>query len=243
MLKSQLKKFRKIVFIFIFFFYLISNNLAIGKNKTNDFNKEIENSINNRELNLLKTYFNTKESSKLIKRIEKILDKFPNSKWDIKNINTNNDEFNLFKIKITGSNIIDKKKFILESNFDYSFSMEEGKISQSSVSNLLTTIRNDQKNIDVIFSIPNQVLTGSKYDIDIIIQKPLDNIMVAGGIISHQEESVIPQEITLEPLVAGGIFKMTRAPSKPGIQIWSGIIAHPEGMITFTKTVDIVENL
>ena len=36
---------------------------------------------------------------------------------------------------------------------------------------------------------------------------------------------------------------MTRAPSKPGIQIWSGIIAHPKGIITFTKSIDIVEKI
>jgi len=47
----------------------------------------------------------------------------------------------------------------------------------------------------------------------------------------------------LEPLASGGIFKITRAPSKPGLQIWSGIIAHPEGMITFTKSIDIVEKI
>ena len=51
------------------------------------------------------------------------------------------------------------------------------------------------------------------------------------------------QDIILEPLASGGIFKMTRAPSKPGIQIWSGIIAHPEGMITFTKSIDIVDEI
>lgn len=36
---------------------------------------------------------------------------------------------------------------------------------------------------------------------------------------------------------------MTRAPLKPGTQIWSGFIAHPEGIITFTKSIDIVEKI
>jgi len=36
---------------------------------------------------------------------------------------------------------------------------------------------------------------------------------------------------------------MTRAPTKPGIQLWSGIIAHPLGMITFTKSIDIVDQI
>ena len=64
-----------------------------------------------------------------------------------------------------------------------------------------------------------------------------------GAIKSHQINSLFEQEILLEPLASGGIFKMTRAPSEPGIQIWSGIIFHPKGMITFTKSIDIVDKL
>ena len=68
-------------------------------------------------------------------------------------------------------------------------------------------------------------------------------MLIAGAIKPHQVNSFFEQEILLEPLASGGIFKMTRAPSKPGIQIWSGIIAHPEGIITFTKSIDIVEKI
>ena len=68
-------------------------------------------------------------------------------------------------------------------------------------------------------------------------------MIIAGAIKSHQVNSFFEEEILLEPLASGGIFKMTRAPSKPGIQIWSGILAHPEGIITFTKSIDIVEKI
>ena len=68
-------------------------------------------------------------------------------------------------------------------------------------------------------------------------------MIIAGAIKPHQVNSFFEQEILMEPLASGGIFKMTRAPSKPGIQIWSGIIAHPEGIITFTKSIDIVEKI
>ena len=66
-------------------------------------------------------------------------------------------------------------------------------------------------------------------------------MIITGAIKPHQVDSFLEQEILMEPLASGGIFKMTRAPSKPGIQIWSGIIAHPDGMITFTKSIDIVD--
>ena len=111
------------------------------------------------------------------------------------------------------------------------------------IKNLFTTIRNDKNKIDIIFRIPEKVLTGTKYDIDIILNKPLGDAIVAGGIISHQEESYLKQEINIVPLASGGIFKTTRATSKPSTQIWSGIIAHPKGTISFTKSVEIVEKI
>ena len=132
---------------------------------------------------------------------------------------------------------------MLESNFDYLFSIVNGKIYDGYIKNLFTTVRNDDKKIDISFQIPDKVLTGSKYDIDIILNKPLEEVIIAGAIKPHQVNSYFEQEMSLEPLVSGGIFKKTRAPSKPGIQIWSGVIAHPNGIITFTKSIDIVDEI
>ena len=147
------------------------------------------------------------------------------------------------RIKVYGEKIANGEIYILESNFDYLFSIVNEKIDRGIIKNLFTTIRNDEKKIDISFKIPEKVLTGSKYDIDIILNKPLEEVIITGAIKAHQVNSLFEQEILLEPLASGGIFKMTRAPSKPGIQIWSGIIAHPEGMITFTKSIDIVEKI
>ena len=147
------------------------------------------------------------------------------------------------RIKVSGEKIINREIYILESNFDYSYSTINGKIDEGIIKNLFTIIRNDNKKIDINFKIPDKVLTGSKYDIDIILNKPLEEVIIAGTIKPYQIHSFFEQELLLEPLVSGGIFKMTRAPSKQGLQIWSGIIVHPEGMITFTKSIDIVDKL
>ena len=147
------------------------------------------------------------------------------------------------QIKVSGEKIVNGEKHKLESNFNYLFSTVNGEIDEGMIKNLFTTVRNDEKKIDISFSIPDKVLTGSKYDIDIILNKPLEDVIIAGAIKPHQVDSFFEQEIILEPLASGGIFKMTRAPSIPGIQVWSGIIAHPEGIITFTKSIDIVDKL
>ena len=145
------------------------------------------------------------------------------------------------RIKVSGEKMINGEIQILESNFDYLFSIENGKIDEGMIKNLFTTIRSDHKKIDISFKIPDKVLTGSKYDIDIILNQPLEEVIIAGAIKPHRVNSFFEQEILLEPLASGGIFKITRAPSKPGIQIWSGIIANHDGMITFTKSINIVD--
>ena len=180
---------------------------------------------------------------KFKKNFKEIIKDFPNSKWQIKRLSGGNSEEKIFNIKVNGKKIVNGEIYVLESNFKYSFSTQNDKINNGNIKNLLTTIRNDQNKIDIIFRIPEKVLTGTKYDIDIVLNEPLGDVIIAGGIKSHQDEFYLRQEINIETLASGGIFKTTRAPSKPSIQIWSGIIAHPKGTISFTKSVEIVEKI
>ena len=232
----------KVKFLLVYtFFYLISNELAISQSSRNEIFLNLENGLNRRDLAVIKKYFGEKESIKMKKRFVKIISDFPNSEWQIINKKSNKLNKDYADVKILGSKIINGKEFIFESTFNYYYSLNDGKIDSGLIKNHLTTIRNDKSLVDITFSIPNNVLTGSKYEINIILNKPLEDSLIAGGIKSNQIDSIIENTIKLEPLVSGGIFKSTRAPAKPGIQIWSGIIAHPEGLISFTKTVNIIE--
>ena len=222
-------------FLVYIFFYLISTELAIGQVITKEILLNLENGLNKRDFTVIKKYFNEKEIKKINNRFSKIIKDFPNSKWTIQKNNIDYADIN-----ISGSKIINGKEFIFQSDFQYFYSLENGKIKNGHIKNQLTTIRNDNNALDINFSIPNTVLTGTNYDIDIIVNNPLQENVIAGGIKSHEVDTIIKQTVKLEPLVSGGIFKVTRAPTKPGIQVWSGIIAHPEGLISFTKTVNIV---
>ena len=225
------------------FIYLIFPFSAISQTLKVDFVKNLEKSLNERDLEFIKKNFRDDINQNIVKQFLKIINDFPDSEWKIKRSKSNIQNKEIFRIKVSGKKIVNEKIHILESNFDYLFSVVNGKIDKGIIKNLFTTIRNDDKKIDISFKIPDKVLTGSKYDIDIILNKPLEEVIIAGSIKSHQVNSLFEQEILLEPLSSGGVFKMTRAPSKPGIQIWSGVIAHPEGMITFTKSIDIVDKI
>ena len=225
------------------FIYLIFPYSAITQTLKADFIRNLENSLNARDFESIRKNFRDDENQNLPKQFSKFFYDFPDSKWKIKKLKSNIAHKYILRIKVSGKKIVNGEIHILESNFDYLFSIVNGKIDEGIIKNLFTTIRNDNKKIDISFNIPDRVLTGSKYDIDIILNKPLEEVIIAGAIKPHQVNSLFEQEMLLEPLASGGIFKITRAPSKPGMQIWSGIIAHPEGMITFTKSIDIVDEI
>ena len=239
----NLNLFKNIGVPLYLFIYLIIPYSAITQTLKVDFVKNLENALNKRDLEFIKKNFSNDANQNIQKQFSKIINNFPSSKWKIKRLKSDIPNKDILQIKVSGKKIVDKEIHILESTFDYFFSIVNGKIDEGKIKNLFTTIRNDDNKIDISFKIPDKVLTGSKYDIDIILNKPLEEVIIAGAIKPHQVNSFFEQEILIEPLSSGGIFKMTRAPSKPGIQIWSGIIAHPEGMITFTKSIDIVDKL
>ena len=239
----NLNLFRNIGFPLYLFVYLILPYSAITQTLKVDFIRNLETSLNKRDLEFIRKNFRNDENKNIPKQFSKIINDFPDSKWKIKRLKSNIPNKEILSIKVLGKKIVNGEIHILESNFDYIFSVLNGKIDEGTIKNLFTTIRNDNKKIDISFKIPDKVLTGSKYDIDIILNKPLEEVIIAGAIKPHQINSFFEQEILLEPLASGGIFKITRAPSKQGTQIWSGIIAHPEGMITFTKSIDIVDEI
>ncbi len=223
--------------------YLIFPKLSIAQNINVDIRKNLEDALNTRNLELIKNNFNEEKNLKIQEKFTQIIKDFPNSKWQIKKLIGENSKEKIFDITVNGKKKINGETYFLKSNFKYIFSTQNEKINNGNIKNLLTTIRNDQSKLDIIFRIPDKVLTGTKYDIEIILNEPLGDIILAGGIISYEEESYLKQDINIEPLASGGIFKTTRASSKPNTQIWSGTIAHPKGIISFTKSVEIVEKI
>ena len=236
-----MKFFLKSIGIIYIFFYLISSRLAICEDIFKKDFHNFQNQLNQRNFNALEKYFDENEKIHFKNKFLKLISEFPNAKWEI--IKSQSSKSNQHKIdmRLFGSKKLNGKEFKLESNFKFIFNFDNGLIKKSFIKNNLTTIRNDNNQIDIQISIPDKVLTGSNYDIDIIVNNPLEEIIIAGGIKEHREEELLNKSISLEPLATGGIFKVSRAPLVPGIQIWTGIIAHPDGLISFTKTVDIVD--
>ena len=84
------------------------------------------------------------------------------------------------------------------------------------------------------------MLTGSRYDADIILDNPLGDNYISGGLLIRERNSKRDQSISLNPLSAGGLFKSIQAPFIPSDQNIEGLIVHPNGIISVTKMVKII---
>jgi len=174
----NLNLFKNIGFLLYLFVYLIFPYSAITQTLKVDFIGNLENSFNAKDLEFIRKNFINEGSQNIPKQFSKIINDFPNSKWKIKRLKSNIQDEDILRIKVSGEKIVNGEIYILESKFDYLFSIVNGKISEGIIKNLFTTIRNDNKKIDISFKIPDRVLTGSKYDIDIILNKPLEEVIL-----------------------------------------------------------------
>tara|TARA_B100000900_G_scaffold394705_1_gene392363 strand:+ start:64 stop:789 length:726 start_codon:yes stop_codon:yes gene_type:complete len=238
----KFNSFSKLISIVYIFFYLISPRFAICENNLKKEFQTIVIELNQRNFVTLEKYFDENEKIDFKNKFSKLIKEFPDAKWEIIKSKLISANKHVLDMRLYGSKNLNGKKFKLESKFDFVFNLDNGLIKQGNIKNNLTTIRSDNNKIDIQISIPDKVLTGSKYDIDIILKQPLEETIIAGGIKEYQESNLLNQPIPLQPLATGGIFKVSRAPLLPGVQIWTGIVAHPLGLVSFTKTVHIIEN-
>ncbi len=89
---------------------------------------------------------------------------------------------------------------------------------------------------------PDKVFTGERYEINLIIEKPLDNSLTASGmiILKNNDKMTISNDLFgIKPNQSGGLFKYIQAPLESGTQTISAIITHPEGIYSITKKIKV----
>jgi hypothetical protein len=85
-------------------------------------------------------------------------------------------------------------------------------------------LRSGKRPLQVSMGIPDVVLTGSRYDIDLIVDEPLGQAIVAGGVIELTDQQLAPPfrnpTCGWPPWVVEGCSNACRLPSgldhKPG---------------------------
>ena len=124
----NLNLFKNIGVPLYLFVYLIFPYSAITETLKADFIRNLENSLNKRDLEFIKKNFRNDENQNIPKQFSKIINDFPDSKWKIKRLTSNIPDEDILRIKVSGEKIVNGEIYILESKFDYLFSIVNGKI-------------------------------------------------------------------------------------------------------------------
>ena len=90
--------------------------------------------------------------------------------------------------------------------------------------------------------IPEQVKVGEKYNFDVIATEPLEDKLLLGAVIEERTGSdryINPTTLELEPLPAGGIYKLVTAPRLADNHWLSAILVRGDGITMVTRRVNI----
>ena len=185
------------------------------------------------------------QATTLIERFRRFSVRFPETRWAVRPGQALDDGRPTVQLAVSGTRQQDGLSYSFKANQRLAFSTEAGLITAQEVLSDQSVLTSSKKPLPISLLIPDTVLTGSRYDVDVVVDQPLGKAMLAGGLTPVTAQQVLVQEspdVQLEPLGGGGLFKSVQAPFQPGIQTWAALLVHPDGVITVSKRVQVVND-
>ena len=217
-------------------------NSAFSKNIDNQLLiNQLEELLNQREDNLLKELFLQKSFNQFNKQYLDFRKKYKNAKWTIQPIG-NDQNKSFLDIKIISTRKINDQIYDLHTKQTVMLETYKNKIKGYKVIDEESILNSQKSPVIIKIVSPDKVLTGEKYEVNLIIENPLDNSLTASGIIVLKKEynmNISNDIFGIKPNQSGGLFKYIQAPLKPGSQTISAIITHPEGIYLITKKIKV----
>jgi hypothetical protein len=145
-------------------------------------------------------------------------------------------------VSVSGTRTDGATQYRLEANQVITLESSGGRINGQTVIKDQSILRSGEA-LPVKVQIPDAVLTGQRYDVDVLFEEPLDGAVAAGGIVAltpQQLAALESPDIQLGALGGGGLFKTVQAPLNPGSQTWAVLLVHPDGIVSTTKRVRVV---
>jgi hypothetical protein len=121
--------------------------------------------------------------------------------------------------------------------------IKDQKIVTQEILSEQTRLVSGDKPPSVSLMLPEQVNVGQSFSFDAVVKEPLGDDLLLG---SALEESITPAQylqpsiISLEPLSAGGIFKVGQAPQQPTHKWISAILVKNGGITIVSQRLNVV---
>lgn len=170
-------------------------------------------------------------------------ERFPDARWQVLPGPTLSDGRSTVTLRVSGSRTEGPFAYRLQAEQVLALATSGSRISAQEVIKETSILRSGRGDLKVSVLIPDAVLTGQRYDVDVVFDDPLNGAVAAGGITAVTPQQVAAQEspeIRLAALGGGGLFKTVQAPDQPGGQTWAVLLVHPDGIVSASKRVRVV---
>jgi hypothetical protein len=176
-------------------------------------------------------------------RRQRLLSQFPDARWQLSPGPESAGGRPTVLVQVRGSREDGPLRFRLEAEQQLLLESDGRRINGQTVLRDQALLRSGDKDLPVTVMIPDAVLTGQRYDVDVIVDEPLDGAIVAGGITDISVDQVNALDspgLRIGALGGGGLFRVVRAPLNPGEQTWAVLLVHPDGLVSASKRVRVV---
>ncbi|MXW39639.1 MAG: hypothetical protein F4Z75_00480 [Synechococcus sp. SB0668_bin_15] len=184
----------------------------------------------------------TVDPQQLTARLERLTDSFGPLTWQVSQSQPLPDGRARLDLSVRGTGEVAGVVYQLEATQTLAVSSHQGQILSQEVLQEESWVYSGDQRLPVTLQIPDAVLTGQRYDVDVILDDPLDSGLLAGGIleVSPDEVEIMgAPTIQLGTLNAGGLFKRVQAPYTAGGQTWTIMLVHPDGTLIASKRVQV----
>jgi len=180
----------------------------------------------------------------LVERRRQLLrQQFPDVSWSVQVGAPLRDGRATTNVIVTGSRQQGPFRFRFEARQQLVLGAGANRFNSQEVIRESSLLRSGDSDLKVSLQIPDAVLTGQRYDLDVVFDDPLDGAVVAGAIQPVTAAELLrfqTPELPLEALAGGGLFKTVQAPYEPGSQTWAVLLVHPKGIVAASKQVRVV---
>ena len=209
------------------------------------FNARLETALNGVDAGAIDALVDPATLPGLSARLARFKKEFPDASWTVRSVSSDGSGRQILEVTVRGERRSDGLTYRLVGSQRLAVRLEADRLLAEELLAEQTLLRSGETSLPITLAIPDAVLTGSRYDVDVIVEEPLGQAVVAGGLLSltpAQVEQQISPNLSLEPLGGGGLVKMVQAPQRPGVQNWAAMLVHPDGVVTVTKRVRVVSD-
>jgi hypothetical protein len=181
----------------------------------------------------------------LERRWNTLRQRFPNARWRLTQGTPTQKGQPTVNLRVLASRIDGGVTWTLTADQLLELRSDGNRINAQNLLREQSILRSGDADLPVSLLIPDAVLTGQRYDIDVIFDEPLKGALVAGGIQALSSQQVAAMEsppVELAAMGGGGLFKSVQAPYTPGTQTWAVLLVHPKGLVSATKRVRVVSD-